>query len=189
MRKKKTCKKGSPAGDDVQQPEEAERAVVVVTLNAMHEPLEGCELEFKEGNLMRGFVITQYQARAWNCRDTYDYSDVADVIDNANRRQKVLAASENAEEEGDKGTKIHLDWAIEKGEQILSHVERMMSMVETNEQCTHMEQDRLTTNLDCTRGHSSWIPVLDVWQLVCNQNVQEMEDELDEMQKLDTALR
>ena len=64
-----------------------------------------------------------------------------------------------------------------------------MSMVETNEQCTHMEQERLTTNLGCTRRHSSWIPVLDVWQLVCNQNAQEMEDELDETQKLNTAMR
>ena len=50
-------------------------------------------------------------------------------------------------------------------------------MVEENEQCTPMEQERLENNLCCTRGHSSWIQVLDVWQLVCNQNAQEMEDE------------
>ena len=90
-RKKKTCKKGSPAGDDVQQPEESEPAVIVVTLNKMHEPLEGCEPEFKEGNVMRGFVITQYQARAWNCRDTYDYSDVADLC-----HRQWLQKTENA---------------------------------------------------------------------------------------------
>ena len=82
-----------------------------------------------------------------------------------------------------------LDWAIEEGDKILSHAERMMSMVDKNKQCTHMEQERLTNNLYCTRGHSSWIPVLDVWQLVCNQNPLEMEDELDETQKLNTAMR
>ena len=170
----------------MQQPEESERAVIAVTLNEMHEPPEGCEPEFEEGNMMRGFVITQYQARAWNCRDTYHCSDVADVIDRGKRRHQMFAASEK---EGDIRTKSHIDWAIEEGEQILRHAERMMSMVETNEQCTQMEQGRLTTNLDCTRGHSSWIPVLDVWQLVCNQNAQEMEDKLDETQKLNTALR
>ena len=84
------------------QPEESERAVIVVTLNEMHEPPEGCEPEFEEANMMRGFVITQYQARAWNCRDTYHYSDVADVIDRGKRRQKMLAASEK---EGDIRTK------------------------------------------------------------------------------------
>ena len=40
-RKKKTCKKGSPAGDDVQQPEESERAVIVVTLNVRRKPCRG----------------------------------------------------------------------------------------------------------------------------------------------------
>ena len=181
-RKKKTCKKGSP--DDVQQPEKSEPAVILVALHEMHDPLEGCVPEFKEGNMMSGFVITQYQARAWNCRDTYDYSDVAHVIDNGYRRQNLLAASENAEKEGGKRTKRHLDWSVEEGEQILSHAERMMSMVERNEQCTHMEQERLTSNLGCTRGYSSWIPVLDdiVWQLVCNQNAQEMEDELEDFE-------
>ena len=174
-RKKKTCKKGSP--DDVQQPEKSEPAVILVALHEMHDPLEGCVPEFKEGNIMSGFVITQYQARAWNCRDTYNYSDVEFVIDNGDKRQKMLAASEKADKNNDKRTKSHLDWAIEEGDKILSHAERMMSMVGKNGQCTPMEQERLASNLCCTRGHSSWIPVLDVWQLVCNQNAQEMEDE------------
>ena len=174
-RKKKTCKKGSP--DDVQQPEKSEPAVILVALHEMHDPLEGCVPEFKEGNIMSGFVITQYQARAWNCRDTYNYSDVQLVIDNGYNRQQMLAASDKADKNNDKRTKSHLDWAIEEGDKILSHAERMMLMAEKNEQCTQMEHDRLVNNLGRTRGHSSWIPVLDVWQLVCNQNAQEMEDE------------
>ena len=174
-RKKKTCKKGSP--DDVQQPEKSEPAVILVALHEMHDPLEGCVPEFKEGKMMSGFVITQYQARAWNCRDTYNYSDVQLVIDNGYNRQQMLAASDKADKNNDKRTKSHLDWAIEEGDKILSHAERMMLMVEKNEQCTPMEHDRLVNNLGRTRGHSSWIPVLDVWQLVCNQNAQEMEDE------------
>ena len=174
-RKKKTCKKGSP--DDVQQPEKSEPAVILVALHEMHDPLEGCVPEFKEGNIMSGFVITQYQARAWNCRDTYNYSDVQLVIDNGYNRQQMLAASDKADKNNDKRTKSHLDWAIEEGDKILSHAERMMFMVENNKQCTPMERDCLVNNLGRTRGHSSWIPVLDVWQLVCNQNAQEMEDE------------
>ena len=83
-----------------------------------------------------------------------------------------------ADKNNDKRTKSHLDWAIEEGDKILSHAERMMSMVGKKGQCTPMEQERLESNLCCTRGQSSWIPVLDVWQLVCNQNAQEMEDEL-----------
>jgi hypothetical protein len=174
-RKKKTCKKGSP--DDVQQPEKSEPAVILVALHEMHDPLEGCVPEFKEGKMMSGFVITQYQARAWNCRDTYNYSDVQLVIDNGYNRQQMLAASDKADKNNDKRTKSHLDWAIEEGDKILSHAERMMLMAEKNEQCTQMEHDRLVNNLGRTRGHSSWIPVIDVWQLVCNQNAQEMEDE------------
>ena len=91
--------------------------------------------------MMSGFVITQYQARAWNCRDTYNYSDVVLVIDNGYKRQKMLAASEKADKNKDKMTKSHLDWAIQEGDKILSHAERMMSMVEENEQCTPMEHN------------------------------------------------